>query len=531
MGGTVSDAKKGGLGRPRWWRRGLHPAIAAPETARHARPPRIIGYAATLLIIALLSAAGVAIWHLRQTAMESAADSLVKLNRMLEEQSVRTLQGADLVLSAIDAEFGSAGIRDAVQFRRSATSSDAHLGLARKISGLPQISALNLVDASGSVLSTSGPRLAHEVNIHNRPDFATLRDHADLGTIISAPVLGQSDGVATIYLARRLSGLDGRFLGIVSAAIRLDYFENFYRDVSIGPGSAIALWRTDGALVARYPATPADAKAALDSPLTGNSEPSEKFGPVRTANPVTGEPVILAGQRLGSYPLIATTSLTIASILSAWNIEAAIVAAVGLLLSIAIAAIAVLFRRHFVAQLVMTRTYARLADESQARRDLVHAVERAEAIAAERRLAQEALQHSERRFRDIAEFSADWIWESDVNHRFTFLSGDGAHAVFGKTRWESPAPIRRAIPIGAATRPISTRAVPSAASASRSPGRAPPRRNISPPAASRSSTTRAASKAIAGRSPTRPKPSSPASARVSPIACCATRSTASPRAS
>ncbi|HXR87600.1 MAG TPA: ATP-binding protein [Stellaceae bacterium] len=435
----VSKVMKLGLGWPPlslWRRRALRPAITAPAAARHARPPRIIGYGAAFLIIALTSADGVAIWHLRQTAMENAEDSLGKLNRVLEEQSVRTLQGADLVLAAIDAEFASAGIRDAVQFRRSATSSDAHLGLARKISGLPQIAALFLVDASGAVLGNSGARLAREINIRNRADFALLRDHADLGTIISAPVVSQSEGVATIYLARRLSTVDGRFLGIVSAAIRLDYFENFYRDVSIGPGSAIALWRTDGTLVARYPAVPMDTKAVLDRSLLGDGRPSEKFGPVRIGNPVTGEPVVLAGQRLGTYPLIATTSLTIAGILSTWKIEAAIVAAVGLILSIAIAAIAVLFRRQFLAQLIMTRTYARLADESEARRDLVRAVERAEAIAAERRLAQEALQHSERRFRDIAEFSADWIWESDFNHRFTFLSGEGAQAVFGKTRWE-----------------------------------------------------------------------------------------------
>src|SRR5579875_547381 len=43
---------------------------------------------------------------------------------------------------------------------------------------------------------------------------------------------------------------------------------------------------------------------------------------------------------------------------------------------------------------------------------------------------------SERRFRDIAEFSADWIWESDANHRFIFLSGAGGDMVYGKTRWE-----------------------------------------------------------------------------------------------
>ncbi|HEY1507286.1 MAG TPA: ATP-binding protein [Stellaceae bacterium] len=434
----VSKVMKLGVG---WrslslWRRAMRPAITTPEAALRARPPRIIGYGAALLIIALMTADGVTTWHLRRTAMENAEDSLGKLNRVLEEQSVRTLQGADLVLAAIDAEFASAGMRDAVQFRRSAASSDAHLGLARKISGLPQIAALYLVDGTGTVLSTSGQRPTREINIRNRADFATLRDHANLGTIIGAPVLSQSDGTPTIYLARRLSGIDGRFLGVVSAAIRLDYFENFYRDVSIGRGSAIALWRTDGALVARYPAVPLDTKAVLDSSLLGDGSPSEKFGPVRTGNPVTGEPVVLAGQRLGSYPLIATTSLTIASILSAWKIEAAIVSAVGLILSIAIGVIAILFRRQFVAQLIMTRTYARLANESQARRDLVRAVERAEAIAAERRLAQEALQHSERRFRDIAEFGADWIWESDVNHRFTFLSGDGAQAVFGKTRWE-----------------------------------------------------------------------------------------------
>ena len=414
----------------------LRPAIATPEAALRARPPRIIGYGAALLIIALTTADGVAIWHLRQTAMENAADSLAKLNRVLEEQSVRTLQGADLVLAAIDAEFASAGIRDGVQFRRSATSSDAHLGLARKISGLPQIAALFIVDAAGTVLSTSGPRPTHEINIGNRADFAMLRVRADLGTIISAPVLSQSEGVPTIYLARRLSTVDGRFLGIVSAAIHLQYFENFYRDVSIGPGSAIALWRTNGALVARFPAVPFDTKAVLDKSLIGDGLPGGKFGPVRIDNPVSGEPVVLAGQRLGTYPLIATTSLTIDGILAAWNIEAAIVGAVCLFLCIAIAAIAVLFRRQFVAQLVMTRTYARLADESQARRELVRAVERAEAIAAERRLAQEALQHSERRFRDIAEFSADWIWETDTDHRFTFLTGDGAQAVFGRTRWE-----------------------------------------------------------------------------------------------
>ena len=84
----------------------------------------------------------------------------------------------------------------------------------------------------------------------------------------------------------------------------------------------------------------------------------------------------------------------------------------------------------------LRRTFAKLVGRGQAHAALVRALERAKAFATDRRIAEEALRHSESRFRDIAEFSADWIWESDINHRFAFLSGPGAQTVFGKTRWE-----------------------------------------------------------------------------------------------
>jgi signal transduction histidine kinase len=421
----------------RWWR-AIRPVIAAtPEAARRARPPRLIGWSAAILVIALMTVDGGAIWHLRRTAISDAEDSLGKLNRVLEEQSIRTLQGAELLLSTIDTEFAAAGALDPERYRRAAASGDARQSLVRKIAGLPQVASLFLVDSSGVIINSSGSPATRGINIGDRADFELLRDHAGLGTIISQPVINQSDGAATIYLARRLSAPDGRFVGVASAAIRLDYFENFYHDVYLGAGSAIALWRTDGTLLARYPVQPATPdKSVLDRAWLGAAAPGETLGPTRVDGPVSGLPVILTGQRLGQYPLVATTSLTLAAILSAWRAQAAIIAAIGVLLSIAVIAIALLLRRHFVVQVLMTRAYARLADESHARRELLHAVERAESIAAERRLAEEALRHSERRFRDIAEFSADWIWESDINHRFVFLSGEGAQTVFGKTRWE-----------------------------------------------------------------------------------------------
>lgn len=41
---------------------------------------------------------------------------------------------------------------------------------------------------------------------------------------------------------------------------------------------------------------------------------------------------------------------------------------------------------------------------------------------AERKRTEAALKKSEQRFRDVAEAASDWIWETDADHRFTYLS-------------------------------------------------------------------------------------------------------------
>ena len=59
------------------------------------------------------------------------------------------------------------------------------------------------------------------------------------------------------------------------------------------------------------------------------------------------------------------------------------------------------------------------------------------------RQAEQARRESERRFQDIAELAADWIWETDADFRYTYFGG-GADAgaklpsgdYIGKTPWE-----------------------------------------------------------------------------------------------
>jgi len=64
----------------------------------------------------------------------------------------------------------------------------------------------------------------------------------------------------------------------------------------------------------------------------------------------------------------------------------------------------------------------------------------------ERKRAEETLLDREARFKDYAEMAADWIWETDAEHRIVFMSdryydltGYSASDVIGKSRREAPA--------------------------------------------------------------------------------------------
>ncbi len=74
---------------------------------------------------------------------------------------------------------------------------------------------------------------------------------------------------------------------------------------------------------------------------------------------------------------------------------------------------------------------------------LVDAATRLADRSRERDTAEAALRRSEQRFRDIAEVSGDWVWETDREHRFSYFSKTHAQVfdrspqvMLGRTRWE-----------------------------------------------------------------------------------------------
>src|SRR5215813_10331106 len=102
-------------------------------------------------------------------------------------------------------------------------------------------------------------------------------------------------------------GSDGEFLGVVVGTIKSQYFEELYRTVVRGPDEWIALLRSDGVLLARYP----HVDALIGRSFSGG--PMEEImrsggGVTRMLGAVDGSDRLIAGTRLANVPLDLSTS-------------------------------------------------------------------------------------------------------------------------------------------------------------------------------------------------------------------------------
>jgi signal transduction histidine kinase len=240
---------------------------------------------------------------------------------------------------------------------------DIHLLLRDKISGIPQVDAVTLISAEGKLINFSRYWPTPEVNVSDRDYFKALEADPTRKTFISAPVQNRGTGTWTIYLARRLKGKRGEFLGLVLGAMELKYFEDFYRAVSPGDQSSIVLLRQDGVMLARYPLALEIGKAfGAERILHGGVS-----GTVREPSPIDGLLRLKAARALVQYPLFIIATKTEASALSNWWDIARLMSlvAVGCAISIAVAGFAL--GRQWKQQAILTQVQTDMADAERER--------------------------------------------------------------------------------------------------------------------------------------------------------------------
>ncbi len=278
------------------------------------------GIAAGLIVVAV---AALSAWQAYTSNIAEAESELQRLDRVLVEATDRTIQGVDLVLSEMVKDLAADGIDNSLTLGRRRSDFATHEMLRQKLRALPQLEAIIFVNAGGQIVNFSHYWPIPGINLADQPYFIALRNNPEQRLFISAPVQSRETGKWSVYVAHRINGKDGAFVGIVLGAMELRYFEDFYRAVLPGPDSAIALHRRDGVLLARYPVAEhmigrsfADAPA-VTALLSGAAEYA-----MRVVGRVDGGRRIAAAGTLRNYPLVVNVSRSEDAVLAGWRSQA-----------------------------------------------------------------------------------------------------------------------------------------------------------------------------------------------------------------
>lgn len=320
------------------------PLIPRPSPLRFPamRPSRLVIGFGIVLILLLLASTTTVIVQRHANDLDNARRGTANLAIALAEETSRSFESVDLVVRALVEQIQAQGITTPDEYMARMGNEAVYQMLHDRLAGLPQLDAITLIGADGTLINFSRSWPIPAVNLSDRDYFRALRDDPSMERFISEPVQNRGSGTWTIYLVRRINAPDGGFVGLVLGAMELGYFDRLYSQLALDPGSAIALLRRDGTLMVRHPPIAGSVgrtigrTALLDELATRIAVTRDVHSSVDDVDR------IISGRALADFPLAVTVSQSQESILAAWRLQAIYVSAgvaavaIGLIAFIAI---------------------------------------------------------------------------------------------------------------------------------------------------------------------------------------------------
>jgi signal transduction histidine kinase/CheY-like chemotaxis protein len=330
----------------------------------------IIGFGLLLIALAISSA----MLSIREFRIRDVAESrreLMSLDLLLAEETQRTMQSVDLVLSSLQDDLTLGGITKPQDILRKRASEEIYLLLRSRIIGIPQIHEAYLIGPDGKLVCTTRGYPAPNIDLSDRDYFIILRDTPISGSYLSEPNYNAETKKWAIHLARRVDDASGHFLGVVAASIDLSYFENLYKTLQIDDYGAVSLWRSDGTLLSRYPAIGNVGQIYKIRSFEGILQPGASVT-FDAKNAIDGPERIVATMAVDEFPLVINISRIKDRVLADWRQARFLITLGTILFAVAICSVLWLLIRHF-------NTYDALITADRERSKAVEEREKAEA--------------------------------------------------------------------------------------------------------------------------------------------------------
>jgi len=281
------------------------------------RPRRLPSKFYLIAILALLFVLdGAILWFAARNdyknTIERASITLEKAAISLEERARRTVASTEAILTARALRVQEKGMGAMLS---SKEEWEHFRNAARQ---LPDAGSLWLLDSEANLLMDSTQYPSQKVNFSEREYFAPHRGQG-VEFYIGPVVKGKVTKKYSFTISRRIAGKDGKFIGIVVAGMETDDFTNFLRNIELGEGGTVTIFRTDGAMILRQPmADELLGKTFRHLKLFSIPFEREPAGIFETGA-IDGIRRLIAYRKVEGLPLLVATGIPVDSLLKEWT--------------------------------------------------------------------------------------------------------------------------------------------------------------------------------------------------------------------
>jgi hypothetical protein len=311
------------------------------------RSGRGVALLSLVVAAAIVASAGLMIWHDRQVALEDRLRGMNGMGIVLVEQTSRYVQVIDMVLGGVQNRISNAHMTTSSEFRERFGHDDFRSYLAERSRTTPQIDAIFLIDADGIIFNWSQDGPVARIDTTDRDYYKYFKEHQDPNLFIGSIWKARGTGQVSLHFARRVSGPDGAFLGVVLGNVAIKYLSDFYQVAGEDLGESIALLRRDGTMLMRYPDREQAIGVKLPERTPWYERVAEGGGSYVYDAAATGVPSVITVHLLHDYPLVINVLMDNATVFAQWRTEAVYIAGSALAASVAFAGLFWTLGRQF----------------------------------------------------------------------------------------------------------------------------------------------------------------------------------------
>ena len=294
----------------------------APQTIASVRrgPVMWLVLCGAILSAAILVGTVVMIDQFRERALANGQRELENTVLLLTRHFDQQFEDSNTIARNVMGQMAIAGMTTPEELRRKMSGAEAHEWLKSRVSALSYMGDVNIFDADGRLINSSGAWPVPEISISERAYFSILRSGTSETSTLAEPVRSYFTGGWTTVIVHRLSGPDGAFLGVMARRIDPANFEKFFASIALGKGAAISMFHRDGTLIARHPHIETMiGKKFANAPLVSSVKANGGVQTMRVKSPVDGQDRVGAGAALRDYPITVVATTPVPVVLSDWR--------------------------------------------------------------------------------------------------------------------------------------------------------------------------------------------------------------------